>query len=663
MGGEGAPWIGMTPFSERKHIFHNLGDGTYFHSGSLAVQACVAAGVNITFKLLYNGHVAMTGGQLASNALPVPELTRKLEADGVRRIVVLVEDVEKYAGERPRFAERVEIRDRFELETVLRELEATPGVTVLVYDQECAAEKRRARSRGRQAEPTERLFIHPEVCEGCGDCVKQSNCMSLHPVATPKGDKIQIHQSSCNKDYTCALGDCPSFLTVKIREGTGLRQRKLPVLPEAEVAEPARRATIGAAGYRIVMPGIGGTGVLTINALLATAAQRDGLEVTTLDQTGLAQKGGSVVSHLCLSQGRLETAARTNALNADLILGFDLLGATVPDNLKCADPGRTVAVINSSLVPTAESIRRRLVLVGEGGPNLIQGATRESRFVDATRIAEALFGSHLAVNVFLVGVAWQAGYLPLRRESLEEAIRLNGVEIARNLQAFLWGRKYALEPAWVEQQTAAPRSAATELDYAAELAAYQNRAYAEQWRAFVSAQPEALRAVVGRSLYKLMAYKDEYEVARLLSGPALAQQLNDTFEAVEWHGFELHPPLLRALGWKRKLKLGPWFATPLALLAKCKFLRGTPLDVFGRTRHRREERELIGWYCDLVERAALHWSPERSAEITAILALPEQIRGYDEIKSASIQRVRTEAERRLAELRTSEKPEAAPTRG
>lgn len=664
MGGEGAPWIGMTPFSERKHIFHNLGDGTYFHSGSLAVQACVAAGVNITFRLLYNGHVAMTGGQMAVGGLAVPELTRKLDADGVKRIVVLVEDVERYATERQRFAPRAEIRDRMDLEIVLRELEATAGVTVMIYDQECAAEKRRARSRGKQVEPTERLLIHPDVCEGCGDCVKQSNCMSLHPAATAKGDKLQIHQSSCNKDYTCALGDCPSFVTVKIKEGTGLRRRPLPVLPETEVAEPARLPDVPATGYRIVMPGIGGTGVLTVNAVLATAAILDGRDVVTLDQTGLAQKGGSVVSHLCVLPlgGRREIASRTNAGNADLMLAFDRLGVTTPDNFKCADAARTAAVVNSDMVPTAESIRNRLVLAGtEAQVQVIARSMRETRFVDASRVAEALFGSHLAVNVFLLGVAWQAGHVPISRASIEEAVRLNGVEVNRNLQAFLWGRKYQVDAAWVEQHLKPAVPAASPLDRAAELTAYQNRAYADQWQRFVEAQPAALREVVGRYLYKLMAYKDEYEVARLLTSPALAAQIAETFEAPEWHGFQLHPPQLRALGWKKKLKLGPWFATPLKLMSKCKFLRGTVFDPFGPMKHRREERELISWYRTLVERAAAQWTAVKSSEIEAILALPDQIRGYDEIKSASITRVKAEADRRIAML--SEKTESLPTRG
>ena len=660
MGGEGAPWIGMAPFSERKHIFHNLGDGTYFHSGSLAVQACVAAGVNITFKLLYNAHVAMTGGQLATGALAVPELTRKLEADGVRKIIVLVEEVEKYAPVRHRFAANAEIRDRFELERTLRELEQESGVTVMLYDQECAAEKRRARSRGKQEEPTLRLLINEEVCEGCGDCVKQSNCMSLQPVETELGQKMRIHQSSCNKDYTCALGDCPSFVTVKIQPGTGLRKRPLPQLPATAVPEPAAIATIGPAGYRIVMPGIGGTGVITISALLATAATIEGLHVQTLDQTGLAQKGGAVVSHLHLSRTPIVAAAQTNSGNADLLLGCDLLGVVAPGNLKTADAHRTVAIVNTDVTPTSLSIRQRLAVLGPESQLIqVNESTRADRnvFVDATRLAERLFGSHLAVNVFLLGVAFQASTIPISRAAIEEAIRLNGVDADRNLAAFLWGRQWVEDRTKVEALlTPAESKTPAPVDRYAELTAYQNKAYAEEWRRFTDAQPEAIRDTVARYLYKLMAYKDEYEVARLLTKPAFSAQVEQTFAAAEWHGFNLHPPMLRALGSTRKLKLGAWFATPLSLMARFKFLRGTPLDFFGYARHRREERDAIAWYRQLVAEVASKLTPENEAKAREILSLPDRIRGYDEIKSRSIAETKERARLLLGQMANVEVP-------
>src|SRR5579872_2243607 len=330
MGGEGAPWIGMAPFVDRKHIFQNIGDGTYFHSGSLAMEAAIAAGVNITYKILYNGAVAMTGGQQPSGALPIPALTRKLEAEGVRKTVVLTDELEKYTD--ISFAANATLRDRDDLADVMRELEQVPGVTVIIYDQLCAAEKRRQRSRGKLAEPTVRVVINESVCEGCGDCVRQSNCMSLYPVETDFGSKTRIHQSSCNKDYSCVLGDCPSFATVTLRPGTGLRKKNAPSLPAAEVSEPQNKVVAGE-GYAILAPGIGGTGVVTINALLATAAWLDGISVITLDQTGLAQKGGAVVSSIIFSERPIEATAKIAYANADLILGFDLISTASADNL------------------------------------------------------------------------------------------------------------------------------------------------------------------------------------------------------------------------------------------------------------------------------------------------------------------------------------------
>ncbi len=585
MGGEGAPWIGMAPFSERRHIFQNIGDGTYFHSGSLAIQACIAAGVNITFKILYNGHVAMTGGQDAQGALPVPELTRKLAAEGVQKIVVLAEEPERYNRMRDRFAPAAELRDREALEPTLRELEQTPGVTVLIYDQECAAEKRRKRARGKMATPTRRLAIHPDVCEGCGDCVRQSNCASLVKIDTWAGEKMQIHQSSCNLDYTCALGDCPSFLTF---DGVSQPQtRRTP--PPPPTAIPAPRETVSLdRPWRITMPGIGGTGVVTINAILATAAQRDGLFVTTLDQTGLAQKGGAVTSHLTLAREPLAVAARI--AQADVALGFDPAGV---------DPSARFAVLNTPL------------------PG--------SLHLDAAYWAEQLVGGHVYVNMLLTGFAWQAGLIPISLPSIEESIRLNGIKVEQNLAAFAWGRACFVEP----PAKAAPGRA---FDPIAQLTAYQNPAYAARYRELVERTPAAIRPVVEKQLYRLMAYKDEYEVARLLTQPGY-----------ENAGYQLHPPLLRALGWRRKIHFGPWFRPLLQALAAMKVLRGTPWDPFGYTRHRREERGLIRWYEQLIDRYAHH---PRAVEILGAAA---DIRGYDEIKSRSIAAVKRQVEELCAQ--------------
>jgi indolepyruvate ferredoxin oxidoreductase len=653
MGGEGAPWIGMTPFVDHAHIFQNIGDGTLFHSGYLAIEACVAAKVNITYKILYNGHVSMTGGQIAVGALPIPDLTRKLAAEGVRKTIVLAEDVEKY-GDAGELASNAELRSRDELPRTLREMEQIPGVSVIIYDQECAAEKRRKRSRGLLAEPVMRLVINEEVCEGCGDCVKQANCMSLTPVMTELGQKIRIHQSSCNKDYSCALGDCPSFVSVEIKPGTGLKKKTLPKLPPADVPMPRQMVKAGD-GYRIIGPGIGGTGVVTINALLATAAWIDGLCVATLDQTGTAQKGGAVVSHLLLSERPIEAPAKVNAANADLILGFDLLGVAHHNNLNTARAEHTVAVVNTDVVPTIDTIRSRSPF---GGPekmiDLVNSVTNRGRniFVDANRMAEALFGSHMAVNIFLTGVAYQGGLIPISLDAMEKAIELNGVDIDRNMTAFSWGRKYYEDAAWVESYLASETEVKPSLDRVAELREYQNPAYAQSYVDFLDKIGEpVLRELVAKYLQKLMAYKDEYEVARLLTKPEFERQALGMWAAPESISYNLHPPLLRRFGVHRKMKLGSWFRTPLLFLKRLKVLRGTPLDIFGYAAHRRLERSLIQWYRELMEQVIANLTPDNLSLALEIAALPDQVRGYEKIKEQNIAKVKQAAAEKLEALK------------
>jgi indolepyruvate ferredoxin oxidoreductase len=630
MGGEGAPWFGMAPFVARGHIFQNIGDGTYFHSGSLAIQAAVASGVNITYKLLYNGHVAMTGGQDAVGAIPIASLVRKLEAEGVRKTVIVAEDPARY--DPAALPPTASLRPRDEFEAVTRELEKTPGVTVLIYDQECAAEKRRLRSRGRYAEPLDRMVIHEEVCEGCWDCVRQSNCMSLQPVDTPRGEKMSIHQPSCNKDYTCALGDCPSFVSVRIKPGTGLRKAPLEALPQGELPDPPPLPD-PAAGYRILSPGIGGTGVVTINAILAAAAVMDGLHSITLDQTGLAQKGGAVVSHLILSRAPLEASARINAANANLVLGFDLITALQPDQLKCAAPGLTRAVVNTRVIPTAEAIRKHIHLAGER--EMIAKLERYSGdnvYLDASGLSERYFGTHMMTNMIALGAAWQAGLLPVSRQSLEAAIRLNGVAVDRNLDAFALGRRQAIAVPGSPVQAQPPAAP----DYEAELRAYQNEAYAARFRSFVEgvrARRPDLAPSAARNMFKLMAIKDEYEVARLLTTGTFRRRLESQWEAIESIHYHLHPPLFRRLGRKKKLRLGDWFTPALRFLAALRFLRGTPLDPFGYTAHRRLERSLPDWYARLVDRA-LTW--DDPAAVEEALRLPGTIRGFEQIKEESI---------------------------
>ena len=651
MGAEGATWIGASPFSGTKHLFQNLGDGTYFHSGRLAVQAAVAADIDITFKILYNDAVAMTGGQAAAGALPVPALTRELEAQGIRRIVVLSDEPGKYQGESA-LAPSAEFRPREDLEAVLAELGQVKGVSVMIYDQLCAAEKRRRRSRGILPQPTRRIVINERVCEGCGDCVKEANCVSLLPVDTEYGPKTRVHQSSCNADYTCTWGDCPSFVSVEIEPGSGLRRLPLPDLPDLAVPEPGAKVRAGE-GYGIVMPGIGGTGVVTINALLATAAHMDGLRVITLDQTGVAQKGGAVVAHITMSEERIEASQRVPVGCADLLLGFDLVGAAYPKNLECCDPGRTSALVNSKEILTGEAIRKGLtVLSPDGGylQSIRDGVRRDGcEFVNATLLAETLFGGHIFSNLLLVGVAYQRGLLPLSAEAIQQAIRLNGVAVERNLQVFAWGRQYVVDSALVESYLPSPAAASVPQSLQAlvedrerELSAYQDRAYATKYRRIVDRVhdaetrarqgSESLTRTVAWNLHKLMAYKDEYEVARLLVDKAFDDQVAKTFSRPRRMVYHLHPPLLRRLGVRRKMAFGPWIRPVLHVLAKGKRLRGSPLDPFGWLAARREERELVGWYLGVVD-ALLEQLDAETVEIAAQIAdAPRAIRGYEDVK-------------------------------
>ncbi len=677
MGGEGAPWIGIAPFTESPHLFQNVGDGTFFHSATLAVNACVAAGVNITFKILYNGAVAMTGGQAVSGALPIPDLTRQLEAQGLKRIVILTDDLERYR-DRAGLAPSAEVRRRDDLEPVMEELAKTPGATALIYDQQCAAGKRRLRSRGKLPKPARLLVIHEEVCEGCGDCVSKSNCLSLYPVETEYGQKTRIHQSSCNADYSCLLGDCPSFVSVLVAPGTGLRKKALPQLPAVEIPEPAAKVALGQ-GYEIHIPGIGGTGVVTLNALLATAALLEGLSVATLDQTGLSQKGGAVVSSILIGPAPVGLANKISYGSAHLLLGCDLLGAAAAENLMRADPARTIAVVNSAEIPTGESVRQGAAHFGGPLVETINRATRPGAnlYVDASRLAEGLFSSHMPANIFLLGVAYQAGYLPLSAASIERAIELNGVAVEQNLAAFRWGRKYHHDPEAVEallEPGDRPAPQPQTLDELVErrsrdLAGYQDSRYAARYRDWVErvrrreqqVRPGSteLAAAVARYLYKLMAYKDEYEVARLLTKPSFEQQTLGLFEAPRRLVYHLHPPLLRVLGLKNKLALGPWFRPALRLLAALRRLRGGPLDVFGFASLRRRERNLIRWYEQTLGAVLDGLSEENFREALEIAASPDRIRGYEEIKLRSIEVVKGAVSRLLEKFHRAGPPAAA----
>jgi indolepyruvate ferredoxin oxidoreductase len=674
MGGEGAQWVGIAPFTDTKHLFQNLGDGTFFHSGSLAVRQAVAARTNITYKILYNSAVAMTGGQDAAGAMPVPELTRWLDAEGVKKIFVIADDPEKYPKD-TRWAPGLDVWDRDRLDEAQRILRETPGVTALIYDQRCAAEKRRLRKRGKLEDPNLRVFINEAVCEGCGDCGVKSNCLSVHPVETEFGRKTQIHQSSCNKDYSCLNGDCPSFLTV-VPLGAPKKKERRVYKVERALPEPELKVSRDA---RVYMMGIGGTGVVTVNQILGTAALLDGRHVIGLDQTGLSQKGGPVVSHLKLGDMPVEASNKVGAGGADCYLGFDILVATSPVNLDHASPDRTIAVVSTSQVPTGAMVTSTEVQFPESN-NLINSINRFTRkdenvYLDALGLAETLFDDHMASNMIVLGAAYQAGAIPVSAAAIEEAIVLNGVSVGMNTHAFRVGRLLVVDPAWVgtlkkhrvgEAQAAPALSAEARalVDRAGatgevrrlleirvpELIAYQDAAYAGQYVDFVKRAVEAERRVmagesrlseaVARHLFKLMAYKDEYEVARLHLRNDVAAALAEEFPGGVKIQYNLHPPLLRAMGMKKKLKLGTWFDPAFKALYAMRGLRGGALDVFGRAEVRRTERALIGEYRALVERALAALSPETYDRAVKLAALPDVIRGYEDIKLRNVVKFR-----------------------
>jgi indolepyruvate ferredoxin oxidoreductase len=688
MGGEGAQWIGMAPFLKAgTHLLQNIGDGTFHHSGSLAVRAAVAAGVNVTYKLLYNSAVAMTGGQQAVGMMSVPALTTMLTAEGVRRIIVTTDDPKRYRGVRLAPGVRVWHRDRLvEAQEVLSRVE---GVTVLIHDQECATELRRKRKRGLAPDPVRRVMINERLCEGCGDCGHKSNCLSVHPVDTEFGRKTTIDQSSCNKDYSCLAGDCPSFLTVvpDAKRGQGGRPLAAALAADA-ISEPASTFDLTAAAHTTRITGVGGTGVVTLSQILTAAAMFAGREVRSLDQTGLAQKGGAVVSDVTISALPLEQSSKAVAGGCDLYLGCDLLVAADPKNLAVADSGRTVAVVSTTKVPTGTMVADASAQFPDADATVarIQDATRGARSVmlDARGLSVALLGTDQFANLFLTGVAFQAGALPLPARAVEQAIELNGVQVEKNLQAFRRGRQYVADPdafaatiseltvrAPSREPTAAERDLIDSVGAAAgsqlrrvvetripDLAEYQNLAYAREYADFVARVRQAeqrlaagtgLSEAVARYLYKLMAYKDEYEVARLSLDAAATAAVRAAFGSGAKVSYRLHPPVLRALGMKNKLSLGPWFRPAFVILRALKVLRGTPFDPFGCTRVRRTERELIGEYRDMIERllpALDEHSYERGVQLAA---LPDMIRGYEDIKLANVASYRARVRELAAE--------------
>lgn len=671
MGGEGASWIGQAPFTNTRHVFQNIGDGTYFHSGILAVRAAIASGANITYKILYNDAVAMTGGQHVDGSLTVEQMVYQLKGEGVKRIAVVSDLPEKYARDFPEFAGlSVDHRDSFTgIQKALRELD---GTSVIIYEQTCATEKRRRRKRGLLEDPDKRVFINAGVCEGCGDCGVQSNCLAVAPKETALGRKRVIDQNACNKDYSCLKGFCPSFVTV-----TGATLHKaLAVSTEQNFPELPAPQSCGdelSEPYNILLTGVGGMGVLTIGSIIGMAAHIEGKGVAVLTQTGLAQKFGAVSSHVRIAKNQADIhGVRVPAGKGQLLLGADMVVSSAQASLACLDSSAAVAIVNNHGSPTADFTQNPDAPFPEQAMEQVIGAaTRDAHFFDASVLGTALLGDAMTSNLILLGFAWQKGLLPLGKDALEQAITLNGVAVEANLQAFLWGRRLAEQPgkvkdlAGLDTLTAQEQNAEAEtlediVSYrASELRKYQGRGYARRYQALVDkvkTVEQKLGAVeleltknVARNYHKLLAYKDEYEVARLYTDGEFAESLKQQFDGDYKLTFHLAPPLLSKrdpeTGNLVKREFGPWMLPAFRVLAKLKFLRGTALDVFGRSEERKLERSLIGDYEQQVEQllsvlsqqnASPESLPETLAIAVEIAGLPHFMRGFGHVKKANI---------------------------
>ncbi len=659
MGGEGVPWVGIAPFTDEKHIFANLGDGTYFHSGSLAIRQAVASKANITYKILYNDAVAMTGGQKHDGELSPQQITFQLHSEGVRNIYLVSENPEAYPASS--IAPDTKTAHRDELGPVMKTLRETPGCSAIVFVQTCAAEKRRRRKRGILEDPPRRVMINPAVCEGCGDCSVQSNCISVEPLETELGRKRAINQSSCNKDYSCVKGFCPSFVTI---DGGQLRKRApVDAGTVGDLPEPSSRPTLDKP-YNIAVGGVGGTGVLTIGALLGMAAHIEGKASMILDMSGLAQKGGAVLSHVRLSEDTEDvTCSRIVTGTADLLIAADEVMAISKETISLCESARTHGVINTHLIPIADFIRNRdFDFQNRRVNSVLQSAlTKDSAFLDFTKIAEALLGDAIATNMMMMGYAYQRGLLPLSAASILQAIELNGVAIKMNTQAFQFGRLAAADPARLtamikgQDEAMAPKSLeAMSLDEIVAhrtqlLTDYQSAGLARRYRKLVDQVRDAatqrgfgdeLPRAVAINYAKLLAYKDEYEVARLYTDGSFEKRLRDQFEGDFKVSFNLAPPILPsgvdADGRPKKRQFGPWMMPVFRVLAKLRWLRGTPLDVFGYNKDRRVERELIKGYEKDVQTVLRLLSPMTLDIAIELLSLPDKIRGYGPVKEKSI---------------------------
>ena len=680
MGGEGANWIGEAPFSKRPHVFQNLGDGTYNHSGYMAIRAAIAAGVNLTYKVLFNDAVAMTGGQPNDGGLTVPQVARQVAAEGAARVVVVTDEPGKY-GRDAQWPAGLTIHHRDDLMTVQAELARVAGVTVLIYDQTCAAEKRRRRKRHTYPDPDKRVVINELVCEGCGDCGVQSNCVSVQPLETEWGRKRTIDQSSCNKDFSCVKGFCPSFVTIAGAKpkraaavmgpamSTDLPQPKLPAIDQT---------------YGIIVTGIGGTGIITVGAILGVAAHLEGKGVGVIDMAGLAQKGGAVQSHIRIAKDPADIhAIRVAAAGADLVLGGDIVVAGNKKVLGAVKPGATRMVVNTAEVLPGEFTRNtEFALPSERLRRAIAGAAGRDNchFVNASRLATALLGQSLGANMFLLGYAYQIGALPLAAAAVERALELNGEAVAMNVAAFRWGRRAALGLAAVEALAApAMPDPAQKLSQSfdemvarrvAFLTDYQNASYAARYRGWVDKAKAAeaahapgkcgLAEAVARYLFKLMAYKDEYEVARLYTDGAFAAQVKNTFDGSNLRlKVHLSPPLLSPTdkaGRPRKIVFGPWMLSAFGLLARLKGLRGTAFDVFGHTAERKAERKLIADYASMLDEILPKLTPDNHAIAVGLAAIPEKIRGFGHIKMRHLAAAKADEAALLEQFRAGPAP-------
>ena len=678
MGAEGTLWVGLQPFIDVPHAFQNLGDGTYFHSGILAVRQAVAARANLTYKLLYNDAVAMTGGQPIDGKLSVEDMANQLYWEGVRPIVIVTDEPDKYPAT-VQWPQGTTIRHRKELELVQRELQQVKGVSALIYDQTCAAEKRRRRKRNQFPNPPKRAFINQEVCEGCGDCNKKSNCVSVQPLDTEFGRKRKIDQSNCNKDYSCVEGFCPSFVTVHggaIRKGEAASTGAELEAMFASLPAPALAPMSDS--YNVLIAGIGGTGVLTVGAILGMAAYVDGKACSVMDITGMAQKGGSVVTHLRIGTSKDKLfATRLWEQSADLLIGCDLVVSSSKPTLDLVRSDSAHIVVNSDVVPTAQFQQNNAIDLSQARLlDILRKAVVPQRVADvaATTAAVRMIGDSIATNVFMLGYAVQKGLMPIGLAAIEQAIRLNGVAIEQNLHALNWGRFAAhdaqrfdalVAKAVGEVVVEEPISSTVEQLVARRmqhLTAYQNAAYAQSYQSFVervrqaeqSRLPgsDAVTRAVAFHLSKLMSYKDEYEVARLYTDGDFLRRLRMQFDGDYKLNFHLSPPILnprdKATGKPTKLAFGPWMFQGFKLLAKLKGLRGSRLDVFGYSEERRMERALIDEYRRTIEGILPVLNGDNRELVARIAALPEMIKGYGHVKDENVKLYRAELAKLLA---------------